>query len=536
MSFALTGVIALQVKWISHDIRLKEQQFDQAVNRALIGVVDKLETDEAAHILRSRLFNINPDSITEMMLSDTTEGDLYQVKDTIIETPAEEEVMKTPWPQDMDRGGYNVEFKQPGKQRSYMRVQRRNIIHTDSISKRTIESSQITRIYGDSAEVIIRQNEERIKSRLSKLNEVMKRMALEFVGSDEDVLKRLHGINLDSLIHGELATNRITLPYQFGILSATRSSFLLSGPDQPDSLLFHSPYRITLFPHDVVTRPDMLILRFPDTFPYFLNSLWVMLLTSILFTAVLIVGFSYTIWVILKQKKLSDIKSDFINNMTHEFKTPIATISLAVDSIRNPKTISDPEKFDYFTRIIREENRRMNSQVERVLQMAQLDKEDLELKRESVDMHELINKAIDQIQLQVDSKKGTIKANLLAVQSHVTGDPVHLLNIVFNLLDNANKYSPESPEIKVETHSSMEGLFIRISDRGIGMSREMQSRIFEKFFRVPTGNVHNVKGFGLGLSYVDVMLKKHHGTIRVDSEPGKGSTFEIYLPLKQPIV
>ncbi|MFM7728452.1 MAG: sensor histidine kinase, partial [Flavobacteriales bacterium] len=233
---------------------------------------------------------------------------------------------------------------------------------------------------------------------------------------------------------------------------------------------------------------------------------------------------------LLRQKKLADIKSDFINNMTHEFKTPIATISLAVDSLQNPKVNADPEKSSYFMQIIREENRRMNSQVERVLQMAQIDKGELKLKLQDVDLHRLIQHAIAQIRIQVDNRQGQIHTHLEATDPHLTGDPVHLSNLVFNLLDNANKYSLENPSITISTKSDDYGIFLSVSDKGIGMSKETQKRIFEPFYRVPTGNVHDIKGFGLGLSYVNAILTGHQGHIRVNSEPGKGSTFECFLP------
>lgn len=531
MSLALAGIIALQIKWIRDDFQLKEQQFDQAVNHALSSVVDRIETKEAAKILQNRLFSINPDSISEMMLSDTMNADVYQVRDTIIETASEPTSNSGPWPETAEKQGRNITLPQQERQRSFLRVQRRNIVQTDSISKRTIESSQITRIYGDSAEVVIRQNEERIKSRLSKLNEVMKKMAIEFVGSDKDVLDRINKVDLDSIIKNELKNNSIKLPFQYGVVSSMNGSILYSNTVKSDSSLLTSPYKIILFPHDVVARPDYLFVRFKDTLRYFLDSMWFMLLSSAVLTFVLIFGFAYTIQVILRQKKLSDIKTDFINNMTHEFKTPIATISLAVDSLRNPKAIADPSKFEYFTRIIREENRRMNNQVERVLQMAQIDKQELELRKETVDLHQLIDHAIEQLRIQVESRNGTLTKDLLANNAMVFGDPVHLSNIIFNLLDNANKYSVDRPVIHIETVADSTGISVRVKDQGIGMTRETQKRIFEKFYRVPTGNIHNIKGFGLGLSYVDIILKKHNGWIQVQSEPGKGSTFEFHVPL-----
>ncbi|MBK6839384.1 MAG: HAMP domain-containing histidine kinase [Bacteroidetes bacterium] len=218
--------------------------------------------------------------------------------------------------------------------------------------------------------------------------------------------------------------------------------------------------------------------------------------------------------------------------MTHEFKTPIATISLAVDSIKDPRVISNPEKMNYFTRIIREENKRMNVQVEHVLQMAQLEKGELNIRHQDVNVHDVIMKAVDLISLQVESKEGHIDFQLNAEIPLVHGDPIHLSTVIFNLLDNANKYSPEKPVIQVNTENLNDGLLIKVKDLGMGMTKETQKRIFEKFYRVPTGNIHDIKGFGLGLSYVKAIVEKHNGWIVVESEPGKGSTFEIFLPFK----
>lgn len=252
---------------------------------------------------------------------------------------------------------------------------------------------------------------------------------------------------------------------------------------------------------------------------------------SVLFTLIIIIAFALTIFVMLRQKKLSAIKSDFINNMTHEFKTPLATISLAVDAIGNEKVFNRKEKLHYFAGIIKAENKRMLKQVETILQSALLDREEIKLDLEKIDAHDVINKAVHNMELQMKSKSGKIETELQAENDGIMVDEVHFSNIITNLLDNAIKYAREDPVVRIETYDRKKSLIITISDNGIGMNKETQSRIFEKFFRAHTGNLHDVKGFGLGLAYVKKIVDEHKGKIKVESTLGKGSKFEIELPL-----
>ena len=217
------------------------------------------------------------------------------------------------------------------------------------------------------------------------------------------------------------------------------------------------------------------------------------------------------------------MKSDFINNMTHEFKTPIATISIAADSISNEKVIKEEEKVRFFAGMIKKENVRMNEQVERILQIARLDRKEFEFNFQATDVHRLIKEAVDGILLQVEKRGGRIETRFEAVNPVVTTDPVHFTNLVFNILDNANKYTPESPVIKVTTANCPKGINLSVEDNGIGMTKAVQNRIFDKFYRLPSGNVHNIKGFGLGLSYIKAILEANGGSIKVTSEPGRAA-------------
>jgi len=257
-----------------------------------------------------------------------------------------------------------------------------------------------------------------------------------------------------------------------------------------------------------------------------------MLALSGLFTTFIIVAFGYTVNQMQKQKKISQIKSDFINNMTHEFKTPIATISLAVDALNNPKVRHDQSRIDHYRTVIKEENKRMHAQVEKVLQLALLDKQELELKRNEIAMHELVNRSINHLNLQIEALGGKVSLALNAQNDVVIGDEVHLGNVIVNMLDNALKYCDKVPHISIKTENSNQSFFISVIDNGMGMSKEVQRKIFERFYRQTVGNIHDVKGHGLGLSYVKEIIEMHHGAIVVDSEAGEGSTFTIEIPLK----
>ncbi|MEO9004757.1 MAG: HAMP domain-containing sensor histidine kinase [Ginsengibacter sp.] len=256
-----------------------------------------------------------------------------------------------------------------------------------------------------------------------------------------------------------------------------------------------------------------------------------MLVAAVVFTCVIFAAFFITIKALLNQKKLSEIKSDFINNMTHEFKTPLATISLAVDAIKNEKVINDKGKMDYFSGIIKDENKRMNKQVETILQAALLDKQEVQLNVKPLHGQELVNAAINNIQLPLKEKNGVIETCFKASNDLILADEVHFINIINNLLDNAVKYSKDDLKIKVSTLNTGVSFRVKIEDNGIGMNKETLSRVFEKFYRAHTGNIHNVKGFGLGLSYVKSIVDAHHGKIKAESSPGKGSCFTLDFSL-----
>ena len=270
--------------------------------------------------------------------------------------------------------------------------------------------------------------------------------------------------------------------------------------------------------------------QFPNREAHLINQMGIWSFSSLVLLLV-ILFFAYTLFVILKQKRLSEIQKDFINNMTHEFKTPISTIAVSTEVLKNPDIVNQPERLLNYTTIIEKENIRLKHQVERVLQMAKFDKEDIGLKKERVDVHQIIRNAIHNSALPLQEKDGVIRCELGAGNSVLDADRLHLINVLYNLIDNAIKYCGPSPEIGISTRNENKHLCIDVKDNGLGIARENHKKIFQKFYRVPTGNRHDVKGFGLGLHYVRSVVHAHKGTIRIESDLNKGSNFKISLPI-----
>jgi two-component system phosphate regulon sensor histidine kinase PhoR len=284
---------------------------------------------------------------------------------------------------------------------------------------------------------------------------------------------------------------------------------------------------------DNYSQKEVLYLSIRESNNYIISSMGWMIVASVVLTTIIISAFALTVRTLFNQKKLSEIKSDFINNMTHELKTPLATISLAVDALNNKKVIGNEEQIRYYSGMIKDENKRMNKQVETILQAARIERQEIALKLERLDAHEVIQQVADNLTLQIQEKQGTLLLNMKAQRHYIMADDVHFSNIINNLLDNAIKYSKEEVpvQITIETVNNGGNLAIRIRDNGIGMNKETQARVFEKFYRAHTGNLHNVKGFGLGLSYAKAMVDAHRGRIRLESTPGKGSTFIVSVPV-----
>ena len=377
--------------------------------------------------------------------------------------------------------------------------------------------------------------------------------------SDRPIEDRINRIALDTLLRQALAERGIEIPFAYAVRTEKKPQFLFTTLGMGAQQFDKEGYKAALFPNNMLETGNYVYVYFPTQQEFILGRLGFTVGASVVLILVILACFYIAISTIVRQKKLADIKNDFINNMTHELKTPISTISLAVEmaqeqlQVNNQRSVpfmagidartSDlegevetNERIDFrlsrYMNIIRDETRRLGSHVEKVLQMAMMDRGEIKLNLSSVNVHDVIEKVLNNLGLQIEQRGGEVDLNFDADREVVEADELHITNIVYNLLDNALKYSPETPHITLSTRSLPEGVSITVADKGLGMTSDQIDRIFEKFYRVPTGNRHDVKGFGLGLSYVKKIVDEHHGQILVESHPGKGSSFEVILPYK----
>lgn len=334
----------------------------------------------------------------------------------------------------------------------------------------------------------------------------------------------------DSLLNHELKYHKVNIDFEYDI-----QWFNTKEKKGLFSLAFFEtkPFKQSLCRISQASGLE-LVVRFPDKNRFIYAKMSLMLISSVILILLVTTSFVMTILTIMRQKRIHEMTTEFITNMTHEFKTPLATISLASNMLRKGKVANNPAKATKYADVIHEENQKLREHVEQVLSMAKLEKGEFKLKKHNSCVHNVVQKAIETVDMQVRNRDGAINYDLSAAKAETELDELHMTNVISNLLDNANKYSPERPEITVRTRNENNGIIISVEDKGIGMSKDKQKAVFDKFYRVPTGNVHDVKGFGLGLAYVKMIVDRHDGKVSVKSEPGKGSTFEVFLPLNQP--
>jgi len=504
----MLGIVAIQIYWIRNSIILKDAQFRRSVKVALSEVNGILERSEKLYRLEKLNYSklkLQVDSARARALKNPL---VLQAGNSSSDSSTLKGQANT----------FNFEIFRKSKRASFTALR---------------NSDQIDKIFEQEKEVL----EESLREQYpfddfdsEELIELMVQFSMIEEGSN--IIERFTHTELDSLINFALAEyGGVNTEYHFGIYDSYNHPLVL--PERSKSFnksIVEDGYKMQLLPRDYLTADSFLNIWFPNRDTYLMKTLWPLLASSSLFLITIVLAFSYTIRTIFRQKKISEIKNDFINNMTHELKTPIATISLACEALNDPVMSNSSKNVSQYVGMIRDENKRLGVLVENVLKSAVLDRGEMELAKDEVDIHELIRNTIRNIELQVSQKGGKIEQALRAHTSVIKGDKVHLTNVVYNLLDNAIKYSKENALIQVETKSDDVSIIIRVKDNGIGIKKDDQERIFDKLFRVPTGNVHDIKGFGLGLSYVKIIVEKHHGTVSVASELGKGSTFTIQLP------
>jgi two-component system phosphate regulon sensor histidine kinase PhoR len=530
MVTALAGLTGIQIYWIQNALSLERQRFESTVNTAMRNVAEMVERQEVAVNVRKR-FDV------------TRQGKLFYLGiDSLIRKSIDRKDTTTSglvfW-NEVSPGELQTEFRQFNQDGSVDVIEETRKDSVGDIVYRKLRKARQasgTPVFSDVAGPV-----QKPAPGNPQLERMMKKSGLV-----TDIFRELYNLNVnssvedrvnpafvDSLISAEFKSAGLNTPYEFGLYDFMNNKLFVDHPTAYTQQLMKTAFRVRLFPNDIFYRPDYLMIYFPDQEKYIFNNLWVMLGASVFFTLIIILTFYYTISTIIRQKKLSEIKNDFISNMTHELKTPISTISLAGQALSDPDVNKSAEAAKKYTRMIQDETKRLGQLVEDVLQSALYDYADFEFQPEKVDMHQIIQKVAKSLQMQADQKKGKIVLLLEAGNPEIEADKTHITNMVNNLVDNAIKYTPDLPEITIRTKRSNQHFTLTVEDNGSGISRDQQKRIFEKLYRVPTGNIHNVKGFGLGLSYVKAIVEKHRGSIKVESEKGVGSIFTVSLPVVQ---
>ena len=498
MSSALLGIIVMQIYFVYSTINLNYEVFDSNVHAALNQTVGQLEQQE----LEQSAEDIG---ITAKFFKDK-----------------ESDVTLTPYFSKLDEIYSDIATKDTSIKASTV----------DSIKEGKHKEMRDTFLSTQTKKVWKKgENSEKASIHFQRLwvyHGILRDISLE---------NRASINNLPQILKEELVKAGVNTPYVFALYDLKRDSFISQRSEcqQTDISLYKDTsdylYHVDLFPTETPIAARLYI-DFPNKKPFVWKGAIFYILSAFVFSGIIMACLYFTVKILFTQKKLAEMKSTFLNNMTHEFKTPIATISLASDSIRNLMRMGKYERVDKFINIIKEENTRMLTQVEKVLQMAKIEKKDLKLNIEAFHAHELIAKAVENISLQVEQRLGSITTDFAADPDIIEADAMHFFNAVQNLLDNANKYSPQTPHIHIATKNApaSKGILITVTDKGLGIAKEDIKQIFDSFFRVSTGNVHDVKGFGLGLNYVKSITDAHGGTVSVQSELGKGSTFTMFMP------
>ncbi|QAA80399.1 HAMP domain-containing histidine kinase [Aequorivita sp. H23M31] len=505
MSLSLLGIVFVQGYWISNAYQTKQEQFTINVRQALVSVAKKIQMKEIEayyQVYSAYVDSIEiPDNTTFTELAykiqNKSTNETYLFTDGILEQ--DYKLSSGLFDNDMD----SIQFKK--------------------LTNRKTKTKISQGLDGN------KKTETRIES-FSRLKDYERNQFENFiseVATLSPIYKRVRADEIRDLLNKELNDRGLKSDFEFAVYSNNLETKVRSKKFKLEE---GSTYVVPLFVNDLRSNYDLYV-DFSGKRKLVLSSILGMAILSLIFTAVIILAYASAISQIYKQRQISQIKTDFINNMTHEFKTPIATINLALDSLKNPKVKDNREFLERYLGMIRDENRRMHAQVENVLRISKLEKNELNLSKESVDLQEITQEAISHVSLIVEDREGYIKTHFGAINNTILGNKSHLTNVIVNILDNAIKYSTEEPKIDIYTENVKNSIILKIRDQGPGMSKAVLKRIFEKFYREHTGDIHNVKGHGLGLAYVKSILDDHDAEIFVESEKYKGSTFILKLHL-----
>lgn len=499
---AISGLILIQLYWIKNAVSITDQQFRYSANKALESVVLDLEEKELIKYIVEDIDPASTDSITAIVpanspLAKKLHG--YQPNSALLEmyglnSPRE--------PVAITSSGHKI-----------------FIAAEDSSPYSTDEQTEPSR------QIMSSGFSGRVTNKIVFLENIMGKI----LRNTPDIRDRIDPESINKQLRTALNNVGIYLDYEFSIRSG-RLGILWSTPgftDRPGT----NKFIIQLFPNDPVPSQNQIVLYCLQEQHYKFEKIGNLGFLSILFTLILLVLSTGTFVVIFRQKKISEIRNDFINNMTHELKTPISTISLAAQMIADKSIPQEEKDIDNLAHVIYDESMRLKFQVERVLQMAIFEKIRMKLNLAELDVHSILDKAVENFTLQLSTREGEVSRDYQATVSVTPVDEIHLINSISNLVDNAIKYSNGKPFIKISTRNSRNGILITIEDKGIGITKENLHRIFDKFYRVPSGNLHKVKGFGLGLSYVKKVIDEHNGTIKAESQLNKGTKFTIFLPV-----
>jgi two-component system phosphate regulon sensor histidine kinase PhoR len=524
---SLVGLIYLQYYWVDLSYRTSRERFNQNVQYALSSVTAALVKNEALFTIRNQL---RPDSLERK-----EDGYFEVVFDSMGSARyVEGRTIKTK---------QLIGSKSLSKSGSYFEVEQETKISRTAVAKKNELSNfkkesyenhyELMKTYMDTA----RMDSLAVENLIKKLNKsaIVVEVINSIINTKKKIEERVNEKLLDSLIRLELRRKGILQTYYFGVRNKSRESesdrFIFTNNRDRQYHILRSPYYINLFPNDLTGERNILYLELPEARNFVDQNLQGVLYSSIAFIVIIIGCFGYTIQILFRQQKLARLTKDFISNMTHEFKTPISTIYLATEALSDPQIGEfDRQRKKYLT-IIRQENERLAKQVEKVLQISQIEKGDYQLFLSEIDLNAVVSEVVKNLRVFVEKRGGSISTQLYPQPLLLSADEHHIRNVLINLIENANKYSPEAPQILVETQKVFGGIKLIINDKGIGIPRDMLNKIFDKFFRVPTGNRHDVKGFGLGLSYVKQIVEAHGGSVYARSELGKGSSFVVFLPI-----